>query len=169
MDIESYDKFLTRTSLYLSKIVTDNDIDTIIMMESSSRLIADLMIKMNKYLPKYYNMHTYDKGIFKNPDISAIEISTQYELKPETIKELERILLKARENKYFSIKKVPAKFRELIKNWLKINDRILSKIVDKNIMIIDDIVTTGSTIKEASVLIEDAGAKNLIGISIIKG
>jgi hypothetical protein len=169
MDVESYDKFLTRTALYLSKIVTSENIDTIIVMETSSRLLADLMVKMNKYLPKYYEMQTYNKGIFKNPEISAIEISTQHELKPNTIKELERILTKANEKSYFSIKKVPAQFRDLIKNWLKINNKILSKIVDKRVMLIDDIVTTGSTVKEASVLIEEAGAKSLIGISIIKG
>ena len=169
IDVESYDKFLTRTALYLSKIVTDNNIDTVIVMETSSRLLADLMVKMNKYLPKYYEMHTYNKGIFKNPEISAIEISTRHELKPDTTKSLEDILDKANKESYFSIKRVPAQFRDLIKNWLKINNKILSKIVDKRVMIVDDIVTTGSTVKEASILIEEAGAKSLIGISIIKG
>lgn len=169
MDLDSYDKFLKRTALYLSKIVTQNSIDTIIVLDTSSKLLPDLMIKMNRYLPKYYDIHTYNKGLFKNPNISEIQISTQYNLQDKTIRELQRVLDKANQDQYFSIKKVPTQFRQLIKNWLVVNDKILSQIVDKNVMIVDDIITTGTTAKEAASLIQDAGAASLIGISIIKG
>jgi hypothetical protein len=169
MDPDSYDKFLKRTALYLSKIVTQNRIDTIIVLDTSSKLLPDLIIKMNRYLPKYYDIHTYNRGLFKNPNISEIEISTQYNMQDKTVRELRRVLDKAKQDQYFSIKKIPTQFRQVIKNWLILNDKILSKIVDKNVMIVDDIITTGTTAKEAASLIQDAGAASLIGVSIIKG
>lgn len=52
---------------------------------------------------------------------------------------------------------------------LKINDKILSKITDKKVALIDDIVTSGASMIEASKLIEDAGATSLIGLAIVKG
>lgn len=170
IDPESYDKFLKRTALYISRIVLDEKIDTIILMESSSKLLVDVSIKLNKYLPKYYEMFTYDKGIFKNPNLEDIFIDQKsFDLSDSTVKELKKQIEKAKTSGYFSIKKFKPQFRRSITNWLKMKDQLLSKIVDKNVLILDDIITTGSTVIEASKLIEDAGANKLVGIALIKG
>ena len=42
------------------------------------------------------------------------------------------------------------------------------KIIDKNILLFDDIYTTGSTIKECSKILKNAGAKNVGAIVIAK-
>jgi len=169
MDIESYNKFLKRTALYLSRIILKNEIDTIILMESSSKILLEFSMHLNKYLPKYYEMLTYDKGIFKNPNLDEIIINAEkYDLKPETIESLQKTIDRQLREKYFSIKKFPPQFRRVISNWLKIEDKLLSKIVDKKVCIIDDILTTGSTIKEASRMLQEAGAKDLLGLTLIK-
>ena len=170
IDLESYNKFLNRTAFYMSKIILNNDIQTIILMESSSKLLSDLNLKLIHYLPKYYTIFNYEHTIFKNPDISSIKIDAEaYKLDDKTVQSLRKTLDNMDKSGYFSVKRFPPQFRKVITNWLKLTDKMLSKIVDKNIVIIDDILTTGSTIIEASNLIKNAGAKNLIGLSIIKG
>ena len=170
MDQESYDKFLTRSALYMSRIILQEEIDTIILMESSSKILIDLSMRLNKYLPKYYDTFTYDKGIFKNPDFSKIFIDIgDKDLDEKTLKDLKRTIDKLEREQYFSIKSFFARNRKFIKNWLKVEDKILSKIVDKNVAVIDDIVTSGSTIKEASWLLNESGATKVVGLSLIKG
>lgn len=171
MDIESYDKFLTRTALYLSKIVRDEEIDTILLMESSSKLVSDLSLKLNKYLPKYYEIMTFDNAIFKNPNFDEITFDKNLisKLNDKSIKSLKSAIDKMKHEKYFKIKDIYVSFRKIIKNWLKLKNNLVLKIVDKNVLLIDDILTTGSTFISASKLIEDAGAKKLIGIAIVKG
>lgn len=170
MDSESYNKFLKRTALYMSRIILENEIDTIILMDSTSKILVEFSIHLNKYLPKYYEMLTYDKGIFKNPNLEEIIINTEkYNLKSETIDSLQKTINRQLKSNYFSIKKFPPQFRKVISNWLKIEDKLLSKIVEKRICIIDDIVTTGSTIKEASKMLEEAGAEDLLCLALIKG
>jgi hypothetical protein len=170
IDADSYDKFLKRTALYISRMVIDEKIDTIILMESSSKLLVDISIRLNKYLPKYYEMFTYDKGIFKNPNLEDIFIDQKsFDLSDSTVKELKKQIEKSKESGYFSIKKFKPQFRRSITNWLKMKDQLLSKIVDKNVLILDDVVTTGSTIIEASKLLEEAGASKVVGIALIKG
>ena len=170
MDQESYNKFLMRSALYMSKIITTEEIDTIILMESSSRILMDLSNKLHKYLPKYYDFFTYDKGIFKNPDLSQILIDVgNIKFDEKTIRSIQQTIDRQSKEQYFSIKKFKPDHRKLIKNWLKIEDKILSKVVDKNVAVIDDIVTTGATIKEASILLENTGAAKVVGLSLIKG
>jgi predicted amidophosphoribosyltransferase len=40
------------------------------------------------------------------------------------------------------------------------------KIKNRNIILIDDVITTGTTMNEASKTLKDAGAKKVIGFSL---
>lgn len=169
VDPIAYDKFLTRTALYISRLIKSYSIDTILLMESSSPLLNNLYQKIKDYLPKYYDMFSYENGIFKNPNFDEISIDKErFGLDDKTVSNLSRDIAKAKRNKYFSIKKFPPSLRKVVINWLKLRDDILSKIVDKNVLVLDDVMTSGSTINEASRLLHDAGAQNIIGITAIK-
>lgn len=169
IDSASYTKFIKRTALYLSKLITDNHIDTILMLESSSKILNDLLTELRLYLPKYYETFSYDKGIFKNPDLSQITIEySGFEFKDETVKNLQQTINRQQKNNYFSIKKFNTKDRKFIKNWLILKNNLLSKIIDKRVALIDDIVTSGATMDEASRLLNEAGAKEVIGFAIVK-
>lgn len=170
IDADSYDKFLTRTALFMSKKILSEEIDTIMIVESSSKLLVDLNLRLQKYLPKYYDMFTYSKAIFKNPDMRDIFVDYEkYGLSKETIKDLERTLKKQQIEGYFSIKKFPPNLRKTISNWLSINNSILAKVADKKIAIIDDFITSGATFEEAARMIDDAGAAKVTGFAILKG
>lgn len=169
IDRRSYNIFIERTALFMASLIRKEEIDTILIMDSSSHILFDLADEINRRLPGYFKAHTFAKTIFKNPDIDSLQISDEFEINDKSRENIEYQLRKAKEHKYFSIRKInPPYFRKMIINWLKLNDHMLTNIVDKNIAILDDIVTTGTTIKEAARLIEDAGAKKLIGITIVK-
>jgi phosphoribosylpyrophosphate synthetase len=102
--------------------------------------------------------------------MSQITIDTEkFGIDKSTERNLNKTLDKMKGNEYFSISGFPTKFRGVFKDWLKVNDLVLSKIVDKNVCLIDDFVTTGSTMKEASKLLEEAGAKSVLGLCVLKG
>lgn len=73
-------------------------------------------------------------------------------LKLETIKVLEKT------EKYKQSDR-NQKYRELIKNYLKVNE--IDKIKGKNILLVDDICTTGSTLKAAINLLKEATPKDI--------
>jgi hypothetical protein len=172
IDYNSYQNFLKRTAIYLSSFILEENIDIILLIESSSPLVMDLVNEINKRLPKYYEIKSYNKAIFKNPNLDEIILDlkgNEDKFQDKTIKNFERILDKARNDNYFKISKVEVKWRTYIRDWLKMKDNILSKIIDANVCIIDDFVTTGATMKEASQMLEDAGAKSVLGLGILKG
>jgi phosphoribosylpyrophosphate synthetase len=170
MDYNSYRTFIDRTAIYMSNLILKEKIDTILVMDSSSPLVSDLTLEINRRLPKYYSMYTFNKQIFKTPDIQDITIDTMgVDVSDKNYKSMKSSLDKMKKEGYFKIHNIYAPNRKFIKNWLKINNNILSKIVDKRVALIDDILTTGSTIKEAARLLNDAGSSYIIGLTIIKG
>ena len=171
MDHDSYHKFLNRTAVYLAKLLQKQKIDTILLMDSSSALVNDLVHEINRRMPKYFQIRSFSKAIFKNPQISDIYIDTQgIELGESQMKAIQKVLDEAKSTGYFSIKTVKlVQQRKFFKDWLKINNNFLEHIVDKNVAIIDDFVTSGETLNSASELLENAGAKQVLGFAIMKG
>jgi competence protein ComFC len=51
-----------------------------------------------------------------------------------------------------------------IKNSMGINKRDIEKIKDKCVIVIDDIMTTGATIKEAKRVLQKHGAKKIMSV-----
>lgn len=170
MDYNSYRSFISRTAIYMSNLILKENVDTILVMDSSSPLISDLTLEITRRLPKYYSLYTFNKQIFKTPDIQDINIDTMgIDVSDKNYKSMQSSLDKMKREGYFKIHNIYAPNRKFIKNWLKINDNVLSKIVDKRVALIDDILTTGSTIKEAARLLNDAGASHIMGLTIVKG
>jgi phosphoribosylpyrophosphate synthetase len=170
IDQQSYSHFLSRSTLYMSSIIKENEIDLIIVMDSSSNLVSDLSNKILSLLPVYYESMTFNKAIFKNPNFDEITFNPEkYGLSDKSKDKMISALRKMSRDGYFSIQKIMPGMRKIIENWLKINDNVLQKIVGKNVAIIDDILTSGSTFYEAARLLESAGANKIIGLTLIKG
>jgi adenine/guanine phosphoribosyltransferase-like PRPP-binding protein len=170
MGHSSYEKFLNRTAAYLAKLIHQHKIDTILLMDSSSSLVNELVHEINRRLPKYFAIRSFSKAIFKNPNIDEIFIDTQgIELGEQQMKAIKKALDESKSSGYFSIKNVKlVQQRKFFKDWLKINDNFLKNIVDKNVCIIDDFVTSAETLQSASELLEKAGASSVTGFVIMK-
>lgn len=169
LDYDSYKKFLTRTAIYMASLIKKNEADVIFVMDSSSPLVKDLQTEINKRLPKYYDTHTYYKKIFKNPDFSQINIDPgDANLKDINLKTMKSTFNKLKKTGNFKISKFFGGRRKFVKNWLKLNDNILHKVIDSNVVVIDDFLTSGSTMTEAARLLTEAGAKSVIGLTIAK-
>lgn len=170
IDYDSYRKFITRTSIYMADFILKQKIDLIMVMDSSSPLVSDLVFEINKRLPKYYDTVTYHKQIFKTPNLDNITINTMgVTLSDKNLKSIQSSIDKMKRDGYFKIQSIFTPNRKFIQNWLEINNNVLSKIIDKNVVIVDDILTTGSTISEAGRMLYEAGASDVKGLTIIKG
>lgn len=168
VDYDSYLKFITRTAIFLSKQVIASKADTILLMTSSSNLVTDLVHEMNRRLPKYYEIKTFNQALFKSPETIRFD-DLGKDLQDSTKKSLQKIVDVAKATGKFTIKDVNPKDRKFLKDWLRLNDSFLSKIVDKNVCLIDDFVTSGETLKAASEILRDAGALSVTGLAIMKG
>lgn len=169
MDYNSYRKFISRTAIFMADLIRKEEADLILVMDSSSPLVTDLQIEINKRLPKYYDMFTYHKQIFKNPDFSEIEIDWgDANLNDSNIKTMKSTLKKLSNKGHFKISKFYGSRRKFIKNWLKMRNNILHKIIDKKVVLLDDFLTSGSTMIEAGRLLNDAGVEKIIGLTIAK-
>lgn len=170
MDHDSYKSFISRTAIYMSSLMLKEKIDTILVMDSSSPLVSDLSAEINRRLPSYYEMFTFNKQIFKNPDIQDISINTMgIDVSDKNYKSMQSSLDRMKKDGHFKIHNIYAPNRKFITNWLKINNSVLSKIIDKKVALIDDIFTTGATLHEAARLLNDAGASYVVGFTIVKG
>ena len=53
-----------------------------------------------------------------------------------------------------------------VQNCFTIKDKNL--IADKNIILIDDVYTSGATMKEAARILKTAGAKKILGLTVLR-
>ncbi len=79
---------------------------------------------------------------------------------------LERNLIK-------KIKYTPAQYKaknrfKNIKDSFKVNKKLVEKYKDKNILLIDDIITSGATIAEITDKLKEAGIKNIFCLTVSK-
>lgn len=169
VDQKSYNDFIKRTALYFYRLVKGKDIDLILLMPTSSPLVSDIVNTLLQYYPSYFKTVTFNKEIIKNPDLSAITIdSEQYKLSDSTLKSLQSAIDKMKESGYFEIKHIIPQLRKTVHNYLLAKDTILGKLIDANVLIVDDYITSGETLKEASRLLMNSGAKSVTALTLLK-
>lgn len=171
IDQNSLLQFMTRTAIYIADKLSKQNVDTIFIMDSSSSFIYDLVFQINKRLPKYYNIHTFNKVVFKTQNFDNITISPEAYDKfgEQHLKSAQSTIEKIKRDGIFQIKKFDVKMRKFVKNWLELNQSMLSNIVDKDIILFDDFFTTGATMNEAVDMLMNAGANSVTGWCVMKG
>ena len=101
-----------------------------------------------------------DRG-YNQSDLIAKQISKVF-----NIKYIKNVLYK-KENTISQNKLSEEKRKTNVINVFRINKKKIDLIENKNILIIDDIYTTGSTVKECAKTIKDACNVNKIGVLTI--
>jgi len=168
----NYDIFLNKSvlGLFNNPNIEVSDIDLILIPESSSNINFDLANRISNKIP---NALFLKDVILKN---EPENVSIDYDLlknkgyEKETIMEIENMVKSATINGVFKIKKIARRFRRYILNFLKIditNRKLFNKLVNGKVIIVDDIITEGTTFKETIRLIENYGPKEIILFSLI--
>jgi len=163
-DKKQIESFVKRTAIFLYKHYKNYHIDYIIIPKDSYLLINEianeLSLRLNlenpipldiieKTSPKYITID------FDDPTINDW-----------VVEELEYILKISRKRNYFKMKEVKPSIRKYLKNTHQLNNFYLHKLSDKNILIVDDIITSDKTIKDVSDLLFFYEANNVHACTI---
>ncbi len=167
-----YDLFLSKAvlGLFNNPKIEVSDADLILIPQSSSTLNLDLAIKVKNKIP---NALFLKDSILKNePQNVTInyDILNEKGVEQKTIHSIERMVKSATVGGVFKVKKIAPKFRRYILNFLKLdgtNRRLLNKITDGKVIVIDDFISEGTTFKEINRLIENYSPKEVILFSLI--
>lgn len=128
---------------------------------------------LNKYQKKYVQFEIYDiiipvpisKKRKKERGYNQSLLIAKEIAKNENIKLKDNVIVKAKNNTTQS-KLNKEERTENVKNVYKITKN--KEIIDKNILLIDDIFTTGATLNECSKMLKQAGAKKVDVLTIAK-
>jgi len=162
---EDVDKFINRTAIFFTKVLKDRPIDVILKMPSSSPLASNFCDKIIEKLP-HSNILTYDNVITK--DLTNIAVSDESKFSEKTLQLVYKFVDKVKTTGNFEIKKVHPKFRRFIINWIKIDDSIKNKLVGANVLVVDDYLTTGTTLDETCRTLKLFSPTSIHGITLIK-
>lgn len=168
----NYENFLNKSvlGLFNNPYIEIGDTDLILIPESSSNINLDLANKIKNKIPNALFMK--DVILKSEPE----NVTINYELlkskgyKEKTIMEIENMVKKATINGVFKIKKIIPRFRRYILNFLKIdivNRKLLNKLLNGKVIVVDDIVSEGTTFMEIKRLIENYAPKDVIMFSLI--
>lgn len=151
--------------------------------EVSSNLVKGFKYGGRKYYSKHMaKLITEDLSIFKNIDIiTFVPISKNRERvrgfnqAEELAKEIslivgisvKNLLLKTFDNKHQAGLNQKDRLENL-KGTFKLNDLMSNEIKGKNILIIDDVFTTGATLSECASIIKMSGCKKVCALTFAK-
>jgi len=167
IDARELDRFLTRSAIYANKNIKNFDFDLIVYPNNASNLLSTFVDKISQR----YNISKFKiSPSIKKLDVSNIEINDpKSKLSDSNRKSIEKILKRVKNKGFLKLHDdVPKQFRSFIKNFISLDDKILDIVDSKNILIIDDVYTTGSTIKELVRVLNERGASKVIGLTIFK-
>ena len=179
IDRDSYHKFIKRSVIYFSSIIKNYDFDLILTMESKSPLLMDIIADLKHYLMPGQLCMNFDEadmkfkdGVKKVKDFAAIVFDKHKiggdRVSEKTYNSQMEILKEMASNGYFEMKKIVPQFRKGLTDYLEVNHNFLSKIIGKKILLIEDYITSGESLKEASRKLHDAGAKDILALCLIK-
>lgn len=161
------EEFLNRTGVYFNKFLKEMGIDTVLIMQSSSSLNQELSSELVKRMP---GIRVFNNVIQKNLDISKIKFLPKEGMSEITIKNNNRLIQNAIKKGVFKIKSFHPQFRSQVIDWLELKNgfNIEKHIENKNILLIDDYLTTGSTLLEASRILKLLSPKSVSGLVLFK-
>lgn len=167
--LKDYKHLLTRSALYLNKTLKKLNIDTVVFPESSSPLASDFADALAKYIP---NVVTLPNAITKSKvdkvgfDLGNIDPDSE---KGKQMTELLNThLAKSTASGQFKMKDVGPQFRHFFKNFMQLDGGVLKDIEGKNVLLVDDVLTSGSTLSDSITQLLAHGAENVYGATLFR-
>ena len=142
---EKIDAWLERSAVYAARILKDLNINIIVSPISSS----DLTKEFTKKVQKRVHYDVYVDAFKKQKDISKVDIDRDHpNITDKIISSMESIIQRGIKRNHLSVKMFAPHHRKFVKNLFEITDpKLLSKFSGKNVVIIDDIMTSGTSAK----------------------
>ena len=169
MDSDEYSKFINRTAIFFAKEMNRMKVDSVFCMGSSSSLVKDVALKSVEKVSNI-SLKFLPDSIVKNIDSLELGISDEDREKfgEDILNTFEKIILKAKENNEFEIKKIPPQYRKFFKNWIEINSEAIRDISGKDVILFDDYLTSGATLDEVCLSLKELSPKSITCFTIIK-
>lgn len=121
--------------------------------------LADKRIRADYILYPPINRDTYRKRGYNQSEILARNLSKKLE-----IPYIKNGIYKICENEKQSLQKLSTRFSN-VRGVFGVKPQAAEKIKDKNIVFVDDILTTGATASECAKILKKAGAKTVISVT----
>jgi len=164
IDDVAYSNLVNRGAIYINKILKSINPDVIITPQSSSSFNNDIL---NRYREMNPSIKMFFGAIYKNPNLHELKFDNVKGFNEKTVANQENDLLKFAKAGEFQMKKVHPKFRPYIRNWLKLDPSIEKHVINKNIVIFDDYLTSGASLMESANQLFDAGADTVTAITYL--
>lgn len=186
VDPKTLNLFLKTTAKSAADLVKNKKIDTIVFPKSSSpfllafvehiknelnghpvNIIADAIIK------KQINDIDVQKGDMT--ELINFDHPSFHTLKDSTIKQLEKQIAKnikdnqaAGKGSVISVKDLPKMQAKFVGNFLELVKSLSDDLNQKNVLLIDDVLSSGATFAEMVRIISKENVKSVIGLTIFK-
>ena len=163
---ESVRQFVNRSAVYGFRILRKMDIDIIVAPLSSSLLTREFA----QQIQKRSNYDFYLDSFRKTADISRVGINrNDPRITDQIIKSMEKTIARAQKNGFISVKQFAPQHRKFITNLFEIiDDKLYQKVNDRNVVIIDDIMTSGTTSKQIYDELKTHGANQITTLTLFK-
>jgi pyrimidine operon attenuation protein/uracil phosphoribosyltransferase len=158
--------FITRSAIYAARVLRSLKADIIVTPHSSSPLVNTFV----KELAKRTSSEIYIDSFAKRPDLTKVEIDTTHpNITPAIAKSMQSTLNRAVKQGYLSVKMFAVMHRKFLKNMFEVTDpKIIDKVKDKNVLIIDDVMTSGTTTKNIYDILKTNEADNVSALTLFK-
>mgnify|MGYP000001366018 CR=1 FL=1 len=163
---DSVKSFLNRSAIYGARVLRKHSPDIIVTPKSSS----DLAKEFAKSIGKRTNYDLFVDSFEKNSDIGKIGIDEKNpKISDEIIKRMRTALRTAKKKGFLSIKAFLPHHRKFLTNLFELVDpKISSKVEGKTVVIVDDIMTSGTTANQISNILKNNGAEKVIVLTLFK-
>jgi phosphoribosylpyrophosphate synthetase len=163
---ENMQQFLTRSAIYAARVLRSFNIDIIVSPKSSSPITKLFAQELQKRTNYDFYIDSFTKAI----DMNQITVDKDHPaITEKLIKSLETTLERNRKKGFISVKNFQVKDRKFIKNIFDLVDpRLEKKVGEKNVLILDDIVSSGSTSEDIYRILKTHGANETTVLTLFK-
>ena len=161
---------ISKAVVNFNSIVPLSSFDLIVTPSSTSNVL-DLL--RNFLHAKAGSNTIVSSDLFVKNTIDNIEFDEEKLNKIEKSKQdkIRSILNKAFSKEDYKLRSIPPRYRKFIFNFIKFNTeaekRVLNAIVNGKILVVDDILTEGTTVKNMIKLLYSAGAEEIVSFVLL--
>ena len=161
-------QFINRSGLYGARIIRKfiDSPDIIVSPKSSSDLTKELALNIQSRTNYDFFIDSFQKTV----DLDKIDIHRDDpRITDDIISSMEKTLKRGRKKGFISVKQFAPQHRKFVKDLFEVLDENLyNKVIDKNVVIIDDVMTTGTTAKQIYDKLIAHGATEVTTLTMFK-